>query len=332
MLVSAAIDHRPALRRTSAPSSSTRSTPSPATTGAGTCWPLLAADRPARGPGPPAGRPVGDGGQPGRAARLALGRLRRGPGGSSGPPAVPEPPPEVQLDYVGHLDNAATVIAAPAPGREAAGLLRQPVAGRAARRRSCASGGSRRSSRTARSGLDERRQAEQAFAEGRDCVIVATSALELGIDVGDLDRVIQIDAPAPVSSFLQRMGRTGRRPGTARNCLFLATSRRGACSGPPAWSSCGPRATSSRPCRRPSRYHILAQQLMALALQERGIGRSEWLDWVGAVPAFRDGGARRRRADRRRHDRDGGPLGRGGRALAGPRGRGRRTAARTSST
>src|SRR6185503_11333354 len=73
-------------------------------------------------------------------------------------------------------------------------------------------------------GLDERRQAERAFAQGRDCVIVATSALELGIDVGDLDRVIQIDAPGAVSSFLQRMGRTGRRTGMARNCLFLATT------------------------------------------------------------------------------------------------------------
>jgi ATP-dependent Lhr-like helicase len=52
----------------------------------------------------------------------------------------------------------------------------------------------------------------------------ATSVLELGIDVGNLDRVIQIDSPPTVSSFLQRMGRTGRRPGTTRNCLFLATT------------------------------------------------------------------------------------------------------------
>ncbi|MGS0754128.1 helicase-related protein [Roseateles sp. GG27B] len=55
----------------------------------------------------------------------------------------------------------------------------------------------------------ERRQAETAFGEEKNCVIVATSTLELGIDVGDLDRVIQIDSPSTVSSFLQRMGRTG---------------------------------------------------------------------------------------------------------------------------
>lgn len=40
---------------------------------------------------------------------------------------------------------------------------------------------------------------------------VTTATLELGIDIGRLERAFQIDAPATVSSFLQRMGRTGRR-------------------------------------------------------------------------------------------------------------------------
>ena len=39
----------------------------------------------------------------------------------------------------------------------------------------------------------------------------ATATLELGIDIGRLERAFQIDAPFTVSSFLQRMGRTGRR-------------------------------------------------------------------------------------------------------------------------
>ena len=60
----------------------------------------------------------------------------------------------------------------------------------------------------------ERRRSEAAFAQGRDCVIVATSTLEWGIDVGDLDRVLQVGAPATVASLLQRLGRTGRRPGS----------------------------------------------------------------------------------------------------------------------
>ena len=40
---------------------------------------------------------------------------------------------------------------------------------------------------------------------------VTTATLELGIDIGRLERAFQIDAPFMVSSFLQRMGRTGRR-------------------------------------------------------------------------------------------------------------------------
>lgn len=43
--------------------------------------------------------------------------------------------------------------------------------------------------------LGERRRAEEAFASGSYCAIVSTSTVDLGIHVGDLDRVIQLDAP-----------------------------------------------------------------------------------------------------------------------------------------
>jgi ATP-dependent helicase Lhr and Lhr-like helicase len=42
-------------------------------------------------------------------------------------------------------------------------------------------------------------------------VVSATVTLELGIDIGQLDRIVQINAPLSVSSFLQRLGRSGRR-------------------------------------------------------------------------------------------------------------------------
>ena len=45
----------------------------------------------------------------------------------------------------------------------------------------------------------------------RKTVTVATSSLELGIDVGDMERIIQIDPPPSCMSMLQRMGRSGRR-------------------------------------------------------------------------------------------------------------------------
>lgn len=71
---------------------------------------------------------------------------------------------------------------------------------------------------------EERERAEERFTHGTDACIVCTSTLELGIDVGDLDRVLQVDAPDTVSSFLQRMGRTGRRPGQVANTTFLCAS------------------------------------------------------------------------------------------------------------
>ncbi|MGD0679367.1 MAG: DEAD/DEAH box helicase [Polyangiaceae bacterium] len=68
---------------------------------------------------------------------------------------------------------------------------------------------------------EDRQAAEARFASGTNACIVATSTLELGIDVGGLDLVFQANAPSTVSSFLQRMGRTGRRPGTLANMTFL---------------------------------------------------------------------------------------------------------------
>ena len=56
--------------------------------------------------------------------------------------------------------------------------------------------------------------------EGADMTTVATATLELGIDVGRLERAFQVDAPFTVSGFLQRMGRTGRR-GTPPEMRFV---------------------------------------------------------------------------------------------------------------
>lgn len=71
---------------------------------------------------------------------------------------------------------------------------------------------------------EEREDAEARFSRGQDVCIVCTSTLELGIDVGDLDRVFQANATDTVSSFMQRMGRTGRRAGRAANTSFFCES------------------------------------------------------------------------------------------------------------
>ena len=130
---------------------------------------------------------------------------------------------DVTVDYVGSLENAATVIDRLHRGnkrlvfcdsRSSAEQLSSALRSK----------GVRAFVSHASLSQSERKLAETAFSEEKGCVIVATSTLELGIDVGDLDHVIQIDSPATVSSFLQRMGRTGRRSDGRRNCLFLTTN------------------------------------------------------------------------------------------------------------
>ena len=191
--------------------------------------------------------------------------------------------PRVSLDYVGSMANAAIVAEQMHRGKKRLIFVDS--------RRGVEEFGKELSARGVATflahgspSITARRDAERAFADGSDCAIVATSALELGIDVGDLDHVLQIDCPGTVASFLQRMGRTGRRAGATPNCTFLATKepavlqaaallrlhRRGF-------------VESVHPSRRAA--HMLAHQLLALSIQEQGVPVSDWWGWLeGATP------------------------------------------------
>ncbi|MFF0622962.1 DEAD/DEAH box helicase [Streptomyces sp. NPDC004296] len=198
-------------------------------------------------------------------------------------PALP-PPGDIQVDYVGSLENAATVIAALHRGEK------RLVFCESRRQVEKLGEGLRAKGVTtflshASLSVDERRRAEEAFAEARDCVIVSTSTLELGIDVGDLDRVIQIDAPATVASFLQRLGRTGRRPGSTRNCLFL-TIDEGGLIGAAALLLQWSRGWVEPVVAPPEPRHIVAQQVLALCLQEHRVGDRLWQEWWGGLSPF----------------------------------------------
>ncbi len=67
-----------------------------------------------------------------------------------------------------------------------------------------------------------REAAEEAMCGSAPAVTAATVTLELGIDIGQLERVIQLNAPLSVASFLQRLGRTGRR-GSPADMRFVCT-------------------------------------------------------------------------------------------------------------
>jgi len=203
--------------------------------------------------------------------------------------ALPAADADIELDYVGSLANAAKVIAVLYRGEKRLVFCdsKQLVEELGAQLRGL---GVTTHLIHASLSLDERHHAELAFAQGRDCVIVSTSALELGLDVGDLDRVIQINAPVTVAAFLQRLGRSGRRSGTRRNCLFLALREEHlllAAGLLLAWS----RGFVEPVTPPPEPRHILAQQLLALCLQESRVGMRTWQEWlplaeltVGAKP------------------------------------------------
>lgn len=213
-------------------------------------------------------------------AWLRGGSARRGrlvdPGGAKAKP-------QIAVDFVGSSENAATVIAALHRGKKRLVFVDS--------RRGVEELGARLTELGVTTfvthgslAVHVREDAERAFAEGEDCVIVATSALELGIDVGDLDHVLQIDAPATVASFLQRMGRTGRRPGTTPNCTFLATTEQRLLQAVGIVRAFeGGFVEAVRPSRRA--VHILAHQVMSLGIQMGGVGRADWWGWLeGATP------------------------------------------------
>jgi DEAD/DEAH box helicase domain-containing protein len=67
----------------------------------------------------------------------------------------------------------------------------------------------------------ERRQLERDLFEGRTTTIITTNALELGIDIGDLDLCILSGHPGTVASFWQQAGRVGRKASNAA-IVFIA--------------------------------------------------------------------------------------------------------------
>ena len=67
----------------------------------------------------------------------------------------------------------------------------------------------------------ERSEIEEALKQGRMPAVVATSSLELGIDMGAVDLVVQVESPPSVASGLQRVGRAGHNVGdVSRGVIF----------------------------------------------------------------------------------------------------------------
>lgn len=134
--------------------------------------------------------------------------------------------------------------------------------------------------------LEERQHAEEQFHQGTDACIVCTSTLELGIDVGDLDYVLQAEAPDTVSSFMQRMGRTGRRGDRPANTTFYCESGDGVLQAIAiielAKSGWVENIKVNDRC-----WPVLIHQLLAMALATNGVRPEDVWTRLSGLPDFR---------------------------------------------
>lgn len=115
--------------------------------------------------------------------------------------------------------------------------------------------------------------------------IISTQTLELGIDIGDLDRVIQLGLLASPSSLLQRMGRTGRRSGQSQrlSALLVKTSELPLMTAVLNLALAG----TSEALRLPTRaFHLMAHQLLTLSLQEHGVPLSTAWEVLSSAHCF----------------------------------------------
>lgn len=71
---------------------------------------------------------------------------------------------------------------------------------------------------------NERRQIERGLRDGSIRAVVATNALELGIDIGSLDAVVMAGYPGTIASTWQRAGRAGRRQGPSAAVLVASSA------------------------------------------------------------------------------------------------------------
>ena len=118
----------------------------------------------------------------------------------------------------------------------------------------------------------QRSEIEEQLKAGRLRALVATSSLELGIDMGAVDLVIQIEAPPSVASAMQRIGRAGHHVGAASEGVIFPKYRADlvACAAVTRAMHEG-LVESTRFLRNP--LDVLAQQIVAIVAQPPALAR-----------------------------------------------------------
>jgi ATP-dependent Lhr-like helicase len=131
-----------------------------------------------------------------------------------------------------------------------------------------------------------RKETEETFAKASSACIICTSTLELGIDIGDLDVVVQVGTPSSVSSFLQRMGRAGRRGRPPHVVCILKNPFELLCIAAIIESAGRREVEPLSPPEKP--YDVLVQQILLLLLRDRRSSRTRIRKFVRGLAPFRE--------------------------------------------
>ncbi len=115
--------------------------------------------------------------------------------------------------------------------------------------------------------------------------ISCTSTLELGIDIGSVDKVVQIDATYNIASLIQRVGRSGRKEGQSSNVLLYATNQWTLLQALSCWILYK-EGFIEPPGKNEYPYDILAHQALSITKGHSGILLTELIKHLKENSAF----------------------------------------------
>jgi ATP-dependent Lhr-like helicase len=129
----------------------------------------------------------------------------------------------------------------------------------------------------------QRRKVEAAIADGRLRAVVATSSLDLGVDWGDVDLVVNIGAPKGASRLLQRIGRANHRMDEPSKGVLIPANRFEVLECTAALGAIAESAQDT-PAARIGALDVLAQHVLGVACGEPFLAHELYAEVKGAAP------------------------------------------------